>query len=243
MSTFRSAARRGFTLIELLVVIAIIATLSAILFPVFAQVRETARRTTCESNLKQIGAAMQMYAQDHDETLVPRFTCGGQLLETGQLSVQPRRAGCGYEHWWNHLLHPYVKNFGVFNCPSAAVTPYTGNVPHSRLEEPFPNDLSYGFNHAGADGAATVGCPGNCGVNLRGQYLGAIEDTTGTLLIADASSHWILPSPADWTFYSVPRTRHNGTVNVLYVDGHVKGNRWQQIGGSNTYQSWTTTAD
>jgi prepilin-type N-terminal cleavage/methylation domain-containing protein len=60
---------RGFTLIELLVVIAIIAILAAILFPVFARAREKARQTTCTSNQRQIAASVQMFAQDHDETL------------------------------------------------------------------------------------------------------------------------------------------------------------------------------
>src|SRR5881296_1738464 len=59
----------GFTLIELLVVIAIIAILAAILFPVFAQAREKARQTACLSNEKQMGTAVQMYAQDYDEGL------------------------------------------------------------------------------------------------------------------------------------------------------------------------------
>src|SRR5438067_1278876 len=63
--------RRGFTLIELLVVIAIIAILAAILFPVFAQVREKARQTRCLSNQKQIGNAVMLYAQDYDEQIVP----------------------------------------------------------------------------------------------------------------------------------------------------------------------------
>ena len=60
--------RKAFTLIELLVVIAIIAILAAILFPVFAQAKEAAKRTTDLSNAKQIGLAFQMYAGDYDDT-------------------------------------------------------------------------------------------------------------------------------------------------------------------------------
>jgi prepilin-type N-terminal cleavage/methylation domain-containing protein/prepilin-type processing-associated H-X9-DG protein len=65
----RKRQHHGFTLIELLVVIAIIAILAAILFPVFARAREKARQTTCSSNQRQIAASMQMYTQDHEETL------------------------------------------------------------------------------------------------------------------------------------------------------------------------------
>ena len=64
--------RKAFTLIELLVVIAIISILAAILFPVFARARESARRTSCLSNLKQIGLGIMMYVQDYDETY-PRY--------------------------------------------------------------------------------------------------------------------------------------------------------------------------
>src|SRR5690348_3717227 len=98
------APRRGFTLIELLVVIAIIAILAAILFPVFAQAREKARQTGCLSNLRQIGTAAQMYAQDDDERLP-----GTELGE-----------GDGEYHWLE-MLAPYTKNRGLFTCPSAAV--------------------------------------------------------------------------------------------------------------------------
>src|SRR5436853_6791160 len=67
--------RRGFTLIELLVVIAIIAILAAILFPVFAQARNQARKTTCLSNTKQLGLGVLMYLQDYDEVFPTSGAC------------------------------------------------------------------------------------------------------------------------------------------------------------------------
>src|SRR5437879_5290287 len=58
----------GFTLIELLIVLAVIAVLTALLFPEFAQTRETARHASCLSNLHQIALASELYTQDYDET-------------------------------------------------------------------------------------------------------------------------------------------------------------------------------
>src|ERR1051326_5185091 len=86
-------ARRGFTLIELLVVIAIIAILAAILFPVFAQAREKARQSTCQSNFKQIGMAVMMYLQDNDE-MFPL----GAYNPPGVPLIQ-----------WYDLVEPYAK--------------------------------------------------------------------------------------------------------------------------------------
>jgi prepilin-type N-terminal cleavage/methylation domain-containing protein/prepilin-type processing-associated H-X9-DG protein len=69
----RRAGRSAFTLIELLVVCALIALLAALLFPVLAQVRDTARQTACLSNLHQLAVAHRMYVQDHEETLPPAY--------------------------------------------------------------------------------------------------------------------------------------------------------------------------
>src|SRR5580698_6874863 len=72
-----SRPRAGFTLIELLVVIAIIAILAAILFPVFAQVREKARQTACSSNMKQLALAFIAYSTDYDGGFPQPLTSNG----------------------------------------------------------------------------------------------------------------------------------------------------------------------
>jgi prepilin-type N-terminal cleavage/methylation domain-containing protein/prepilin-type processing-associated H-X9-DG protein len=103
------AKRRGFTLIELLVVIAIIAILAAILFPVFAQAREKARQTSCTSNLNQIGKALAMYVSDNDSTYPPAYYYGdpnGSNLDSTGI------------HQWSGFCQPYIKNWGIFVCPS-----------------------------------------------------------------------------------------------------------------------------
>jgi len=94
---------KGFTLIELLVVIAIIAILAAILFPVFAQAREAARKTSCISNVKQIMLGTMQYVSDHDGNF-PKWDTTASWN--------------GPQGWWFTQIQPYVKNYAVYGCPS-----------------------------------------------------------------------------------------------------------------------------
>lgn len=96
---------RGFTLIELLVVIAIIAILAAILFPVFAKARKSARKTQCVSNMRQIGLATQAYLDDYDGRLPHAW----DAYFVGQRGKRPAL---------KHTLEAYLKAEEVWRCPS-----------------------------------------------------------------------------------------------------------------------------
>ena len=100
----QASATRAFTLIELLVVIAVIAILAAILFPVFAKVREKARQTSCLSNMKQLGLAFAQYSEDYDE----RYLYGTQ----GTIGGPFGEIGLG----WAGSIYSYVKNTAVYHC-------------------------------------------------------------------------------------------------------------------------------
>jgi prepilin-type N-terminal cleavage/methylation domain-containing protein len=109
----RKRAATGFTLIELLVVIAIIAILAAILFPVFAQARAQARKTTCISNNKQVGLSELMYTQDYDETFPLLFTPQNQGVPDGLGATT---------YTWQNLVQPYSKNWGIMICTENFLT-------------------------------------------------------------------------------------------------------------------------
>ena len=118
--------RRAFTLVELLVVIAIIAIMAAFLFPVFAQARESARASTCKSNLHQVGTALGMYYQDHDGTYP--LIDGNNNNAGSFLNEPPGTRGTNpislnwQSNCWANSLQPYIKNWKVYSCPSGTLS-------------------------------------------------------------------------------------------------------------------------
>jgi prepilin-type N-terminal cleavage/methylation domain-containing protein len=132
----RRTPGRGFTLIELLVVIAIIAILAAILFPVFAQAREKARQASCFSNMKNLGLAVTIYAQDYDESL--------PMWHWARRS-QPQPL------IWYHAIKPYTKNLGVFVCPSDKrksldLSGWGPQATWPEMGQKMTAHISYGYN-------------------------------------------------------------------------------------------------
>ena len=205
--------RGGFTLIELLVVIAIIAILAAILFPVFAQAREAARKSSCQSNLKQIGLAVMMYRQDNDETMA-QYTNGGTSWSWVDVNTT----------YWGYFYQPYAKNSAIWLCPSQVVKSAAGGF-----------GTSYGINGM-LDGGSTT-APGirEAGVDdAAGTVLchDAYEerlDNNGDFLTHYGYGSAFPPAPAAQVAEQWPTVaerkeymRHNGTCNILWYDGHVK---------------------
>ena len=234
----------AFTLIELLVVIAIVSLLAAILFPVFGRVRENARRSSCVSNMKQMGLAVSMYSGDNDG----RYPMASSVDGSARL--------------WADYIYPYIKNAQIFTCPSVAAGDVTARgrswatiVPTGPIGQYFGYGYNYqylgnsrtlttrpGFPYTATDAvltapALTVAIADTSGVGTTG--------TTGTYTI-DPPRHVFYAdgttprgsgrSDAGIAYYpnnaaatdgvetmrSVATNRHLEMVAVAFADGHAK---------------------
>ncbi len=209
---------KGFTLIELLVVIAIIAILAAILFPVFAQAREKARQTTCGSNMRQMGMAVQMYLQDYDE----RFPLDSHT-------------GSGASWVWLFTLEPYVKTKLLYRCPSDPSRNWEAPMPGQRTTR----KTSYGTNFWMLPNI--TGLPDCLGYNT----LASIQSPASTIYIAEMKENlsaggdhyhpgaWRYPNECSSVYYIEPEQElamrwHNGGANYTFVDGHMNWYRFEQ---------------
>jgi prepilin-type N-terminal cleavage/methylation domain-containing protein/prepilin-type processing-associated H-X9-DG protein len=223
---FARLRRSGFTLIELLVVIAIIAILAAILFPVFAKARETARAASCKSNLKQIGSGWMMYVQDYDERTPYNWWSEAPCSKgpTPNFPWGPR----GGQPIMFQRIQPYVKNNQVLICPS-------DGAPTSGLDgvEGLPGEcVTVRFSYSSSDEAGGLGNPG-LGLGM-GAAMASIEFPASMYLAFDSQRYYGTPENNIDSFGWMPQnnginadfvSRHNSQVNCLFTDGHVKAVR------------------
>ncbi len=165
--------KTGFTLIELLVVSAIIAILAAILFPVFAQAREKARQTQCLSNSRQLAAANEMYLQDYDEMILPSTNYAAPLTDPFRI--------------WPPMVQPYVKNQGIFLCPSAAVKQYAADWSMRGLA-PIGYNSRTGYDPLGAEAPTTVAS------------ISGLDEPARTVLLADTASGPVIEKYRGYVF-------------------------------------------
>lgn len=203
---------RAFTLIELLVVIVIIAILAAILFPVFAQAKESAKKTACLSNLRQLGLALRMYLAESDDVYPyqPRFAQNPDgSYPYGLTSGSRAPAGAGDpgqpDGWsdtpatnrWDagplvHLLQPYVKSVDLGFCPSGGRR-YADSSPNTNYEQ-----NAYVFADTRRE-LTQGGSPG------RAVTEGEIPNPSFTMLLQDRKG--------------TAATLHRGGVNNATADG------------------------
>ncbi len=266
-------SNRGFTLIELLVVIAIIAILAAILFPVFAQARASARKVVCLSNMKQISLAEMMYFQDYDEAGSPdRAFIDGTAWFSGKEII------------WKDLIVPYIKNGGrpynngetyktagnggVFQCLentatwSAQPAVYWGNAgPAEPGDETTRYARGYALNnHAGHNEANKEGAfwpeitPGPS--VSPGGSLALLSQPANTIMIAETRmfypSIWWQTMGYQCTPDGIPAGgqptgcisgHHSGMTNFAFFDGHVKTTRLQTSVTTDLWDAFGATTD
>jgi prepilin-type N-terminal cleavage/methylation domain-containing protein/prepilin-type processing-associated H-X9-DG protein len=217
-TSHRTNAVRAFTLIELLVVIAIIAILAAILFPVFAQAREKARATSCLSNTKQLGLSVTLYVQDYDETMPP-------CLQSRDSAV----VNSVYD-----LILPYAKNIQIMQCPSA---PQAVSVDQllAVVIDGFSGIQSAG-NFQYVSYAFNFDCFQVGALMLGSTFLpaGSLDDLSDPLANypypADQPEFYdgfignnsTIGGPSGQILFLPVEGRHQGNVNIAYLDGHSK---------------------
>lgn len=234
----------AFTLIELLVVIAIIAILAAILFPVFAQAKEAAKKISCVSNLKQNSTAVAMYTTDYDGV----YPMSAYSLDQISGIVIP---GSGHRVFSIYdAIMPYTKNVDIYKCPSdpesirwpqilasiglQSAGAAGGNIKVASLAPNFAlfEDPGVPPNLFGADPTMSEGgleFPVDTVMFYDARYIGA-----GVVNVdAPVGSAYRTPAtPFDRTNF--PGTaRHSNVLNVNFADTHAKSyNRNAVFGGT-----------
>ena len=203
--------RNAFTLIELLVVIAIIAILAAILFPVFAQAKDAAKKTQSINNLKQIGTSVQLYTTDSDDVL-PQSA----YLVFDQ--AQPKVASV-YD-----LLYPYMKNVNILVSPADS----PGQSWKKRVN-------ALGLRNDIVEFASYVPNLGLFGDNLCGfkpNYTPTVSSTSlptqvETIMFFDGYIKQGVPDLNYYTFLA--QARHSDVVVMVFADTHSKPIKWSAV--------------
>ena len=233
----RPTEPKGFTLIELLVVIALIAILASILFPVFAQAKAAAKKTSCLSNTKQLGLAWPMYANDYDDGM-----CLAGYSDGGGWSGPPPTFYASWRGYYSlttgqfdatkGLLYPYTKNGQIFTDPGAGSPNWQmladtqgGGFLILPMLSYQKADIHYGINDQiqGAYPNANYSQVSLPAETILLADSGTIDYSTGGLDEWDLAAGCPFGQPAELT-YCNPTTvgRHAGQANVAWLDGHSK---------------------
>lgn len=247
-----AATRKGFTLIELLVVIAIIAILAAILFPVYASAREKARQTTCASNLKQLGSGVSQYVQDYDDTFpagvaAPGNGCtgwAGQLLPYVQSKVAytcpddtSLQNGSGVSFAMNSNMEVDTWSGSLSYKQAIQLSQLASPAKTINLFEIWHGGMSIAIGEKSSMGGNGSTSSGNAWIQLG--YTSADYDTGVFGNITPQTQFnvtWINDgySTTGTHNFKSATGRHSGGADYLFLDGHVKWLRPEQVSAGAT---------
>ncbi|MCQ2402940.1 MAG: DUF1559 domain-containing protein [Lentisphaeria bacterium] len=191
---------RNFTLIELLVVVAIVALLSGLLLPAASKAKEKARQVQCIAQLRELGLAMLQYSDEWRGRLPPYVTAAPASEHPG--------TNWG---WWSY---PYYHDTRLLLCPAS-----NGKEPEATKDGLHKYDGSYAWNYDGTQGN-------------RGPLVTAIRKPSLSYLLCDSGDPCLVYGAntwenlmeeldLDWDSQAEGANRHNGSVNIAFVDGHV----------------------
>ena len=230
----RSVSTPAFTLIELLVVIAIIALLAALLLPALSKAKALALWIHCTSNLKQLQLAWQMYADDHNDRLVPNFHLGtdgvwGSIRSSSNSWVSgcPLTDGTSLGIRQGALLS-YTRSEGVYRCPSdRAVWPYAGGPAPRPFNVALSVCLNGGWNEAtgyALDPAAVVK---STEIRRPDRVFTFMDEEEASI---PGGAFFVSKEQTDF-WWMIPGYRDkSGGANVAFADGHALFKRWKDPG-------------
>lgn len=217
----RSGYGHGFTLTELLVVIALVGVLAAILIPTVRSVREKAHVTECASNLRQISTLFELYKLDNNLELPPPGINTG-----GNWRIWDHTVLMSYmddERLNSDMSENQREDGTIFQCPTAVVTLDESGV------NGVANNWGYGMNKfLPPKGGA------NYYTHTQTKMPSKVHDPSKTAIVMDAEHSIISPNAVDLARIENASKRHSGSVNVLFLDGHVENIAFEDIpaGGS-----------
>lgn len=220
--------KRAFTLIELLVVIAIIAILAALLFPVFAQAKDSAKKSACLSNLRQMSTAFALYLGDSDGVYP---ACDNDKAKIDGKPPEPEtpEADGEPERDWTITTQPYIRNFDILRCGTdSSVAPKDPRNPDLTREYRTSYTINGWAEYDLAE--STITRPSNW-ILLAERNNQVLGPKTWWMFYwwtwqgAGSSSVWppsAAPDPTAEAAEDLALSRHASTPNWLYGDGHAK---------------------